>query len=279
MRPSSLKSAATALMHRPSGLNVPASCVTSANVPSPLLRIERARLTAVAQRTRVSLRGVVRAELAVVVQKVVAHEDVELAVAVVVEPGRVEAPPGVTQSRLSGDVGERAVAVVVVQLVGPVVQDVEIHVAVVVVVRGGAPEPPRLAGGPRLLGDVGEGAVVIVPVQRVPELALQSPAAVVAHVLLPATVGEVDVEPAVAVVVEDAGPASGALDDVVQLGAAVAVGESDARGSGHVDEGGSPARRLGGHQRGRQRGCESPCAKSGLHRPAPSSPPPPHGAP
>ena len=129
-------------------------------------------LALVGQRPRVRLGRVVVAERALVVLQVVGHVQVEVAIPVVVEPGRGDAPQRLLEPRRSRDVGEGAVAVVAVEDVGAVVQDVEIEIAVAVVVgRGGAHAVAPVADA-GLLGDVGERAVAVVAVEGVGQLAL-----------------------------------------------------------------------------------------------------------
>ena len=100
---------------------------------------------------------------------------------------------------LVDDVGEGAVPVVVIELVGrgEIVGDVEIGPAVVVVVPPGGGMALRLAGDAGAVGHVGEGAVAVV-VKKIIALAVRM-AALFEQVGL-----DVDIEPAVAVVVAEA---------------------------------------------------------------------------
>ena len=95
---------------------------------------------------------------------VVGDEEVEMAVAVVVEEGAAGVPTGggLEEAGFGGDVGEGAVAVVAVEDVLAVVGDEEVVPAVVVVVADAAALSPAAAGEAGFSGDVGEGAVAVV---------------------------------------------------------------------------------------------------------------------
>ena len=77
------------------------------------------------------------------------------------------APCILREPGLRGHVGERAVAVVVIQDVVAVAGDEEVVEAVVVVVADGDRRCPARARQAGLLGDVGEGAVAVVPVETI----------------------------------------------------------------------------------------------------------------
>ncbi len=144
---------------------------------------------------------------------VVADEEVEPAVAVVVEERRGGAEPAVFRPRRRGDVAERPVAVVVQQMVRPQVSQVDIHPPVVVVVAGG--DADAVAGGADAgpLGDVDEadraGAVgpdlEIVAIEAVGErrgVGRRKDEPVTGRAVERIPLAEVDVEVAVVVVVE-----------------------------------------------------------------------------
>ena len=181
-------------------MSVPA--LTSVNVPSPLLWIQQARRRLEDARDAVEA----LAQLVVAAEHVArqreldeaAEEQIEPAVVVVVEPDRARRPAGRGDARLLGDVGERAVAVVVVQRAAAVRGDEDVGVAVVVVVGDGAAHAElRAAGDAGLVGDVGERAVAVVLVERVLERRLRLVE------VAGAAVDHEDVDPAVVVVVEE----------------------------------------------------------------------------
>ena len=98
---------------------------------------------------------------------VVGDEEIEMAVFVVVDPGAAGVPArfgaGLEQAGAFGDVGEGAVAVVVIENILAVVGDEEIVIAIVVVVADAAGLSPTGADVEAgTFGDIGEGAVAIV---------------------------------------------------------------------------------------------------------------------
>ena len=95
-----------------------------------------------------------------------------------------------------GDVGKRAIAVVVIENVASELGNEEIGETVVVVIAPNAAEAVVCAGDAGGVGDVGEGPVAIVAIEGVFDL----DAAVVAV----AAVDEIDVLPAVVVEIGDA---------------------------------------------------------------------------
>src|SRR6202035_2112406 len=96
---------------------------------------------------------------------VVGDEEVELAVAVVVDPGGAGAEAGVPDAGGGGDVPELAAALVVEEMVAVERGDVDVLAAVVVVVPDGHPHAVHLDVQAAATGDVGEGAVVVVAVE------------------------------------------------------------------------------------------------------------------
>ena len=157
-----------------------------------------------------------------------------MAVAIVVEQGAAGSPAElfVVDAGFAGDVGESAVAVVVKQdVVSPEAAE-QIVPAVVVVVAdadAGLPAGARQAG---FFGDVGEGAVAIVFVEMRSRRLAGRPVGVEAR-----AVGEINVEPAVVVVIEKGQAAALGFDDVaLVIDRAPDVGSIQAGFVGHVDE-------------------------------------------
>ena len=95
---------------------------------------------------------------------VVADEEVEVAIAIVIEESAAGVPTQLRlkQPGLGGRVGEGPIAVVVKERVLAVVADEEVVVAIVVVVAHAASLSPAAARQSRLLRDIGEGAIAIV---------------------------------------------------------------------------------------------------------------------
>ena len=161
-----------------------------------------------------------------------------MAVGVVVEHRRPRRPEAALGARAGAGVAEGAVAVVEVEHVPAQVRQVQVGPAVVVDVAdrqavGEAPEPD-----PRPLGDVLEGAVPPVPVEPVP---LRLRRAIQREL---AGRGEVEVEPAVAVVVEHRHAAAVGRGEVLLGAVAAPMREGDPRRLGGVAE--ADRRRLGG---------------------------------
>ena len=117
-------------------------------------------------------------------------------------------------------VGEGPVPPAPQEHVGAVVGEVEIGVAVVVVVGGGHAHPVAPVARAGLATDLAEGAVPEIAVELVGLRGLGAVEGV--------AVDGVDVEAAVAVVVEEGAPRPHGLDEVLAAGAAVGVVEGDA---------------------------------------------------
>ena len=144
---------------------------------------------------------------------VVGDEEIEMAVFVVVDPGAAGVPArfgaGLEEAGAFGDVGEGAVAIVVIENVLAVVGDEEIVVAVVVVVADAAGLSPAGADVEAgTFGDIGEGAVAIIFEEAAMRLfalreTLEAPA-----------VDEEEIEPAVVVVVVEGQAAAGGFEKI-----------------------------------------------------------------
>ena len=153
-----------------------------------------------------------------VVMDVSGDEEVEAAVAVVVSPCGSGGPVAQGYAGFFGDVGEGAVVVVVVETVLAEVGDVDVGPAVVVVVGDGYAYAPAVVGDSSFIGDVGEGAVVIV----VEESGFGS-GSFASLGFEGGTVDEVNVEPAVVVVVDEAHAGAIGFDDEMLFGSAHGV--------------------------------------------------------
>ena len=141
---------------------------------------------------------------------VVADEEVEVSVAVVVEEGASRAPAALVgvEAGFARDVSECAVAVVVEEdVVSPETAE-EVVPTVVVVVADADAGLPAGSGEAGVFGDIGERAVAIVFEEMGCGRLAFWPGGIEAI-----AVGEVDVEPAVVVVVEKCDAAAFGLDD------------------------------------------------------------------
>ncbi len=143
---------------------------------------------------------------------VAGDEEVETSVAVVVAPGGAGGPVAEGDAGFFGDVGKGSVVVVVVEAVLAEVGDVDIGPAVVVVVGDRGAESPAIVGDACFGGDVGEGSVVIVVEERgVGRRCLAG------QRIVGGAVDEIDVQPAVVVVVDQADARANGFDDEVLL--------------------------------------------------------------
>ena len=170
-----------------------------------------------------------------VVVDVAGDEEIELAVAVVVSPRGSGGPVAEGDAGLLCDVGKGAIVVVVEEAIFAEVGDVEVGPAVVVVVTDGNAEAPAVVGDSGLGGDVGEGSIVII----VEEGGVWRHSFVV-HGRNGAAVDEVDVHPAIVVVVEQSDAGADAFDDVLLVGGShlvVPLGEASLSGDVLEDDG------------------------------------------
>ena len=147
---------------------------------------------------------------------VVGHEEIEMAVAVVVEKSTTRTPAGlfVQQSGGLGHVGEGAVSVVAVQTVLSEVGAKNIFEAIVVVIANADSGSPAHGFESGLFGDVGKRSIAVIFVETVGgfgRVATQSSSREDEHV-----------HPAVVVVVEKSAAAAGGFEDVF-LGVDTAV--------------------------------------------------------
>ena len=159
---------------------------------------------------------------------VVRDEEVELAVAVVVEPGGAGREGGVAQAGLRGHVAELAGAFVVKEVVAAESGDVDVVAAVVIVIADRHAEAVDFDVEAAAARHVGERAVAVVAVERGGGVA-----AVRDEVL---AVDEEDVEPAVAVDVEEGAARAHGLGEPLLARASGVVGELDSGGGGDVGE-------------------------------------------
>src|ERR1039458_4018094 len=98
---------------------------------------------------------------------VVGNEEVEAAVAVIIDEGAacVPARAFARHAGLLADIGKGSIPVVVIEDILAVVGDEEIVPAIVVVVADANPLSPAGVGEPSFCGHVGESAITIVPEQ------------------------------------------------------------------------------------------------------------------
>src|SRR5579859_3140702 len=143
-----------------------------------------------------------------VVIDVAGNEKIKQAIVVVVSPGGAGGPVLESDAGPFGDVGEGAVVVVVIEAVFAVVGYVDVRPAIVVVVGDGDAEAPALVSDAGLVSDVSKRAVMVVVEEHG------------AGRWFPAlnggdrgTVEEINVEPAVVVVIEESDAGARGVDD------------------------------------------------------------------
>ena len=154
-----------------------------------------------------------------VVVDVTGDKQIETAVAVIVAEGGAGGPVAKLHPGLFGDVGKGAVVIVAVEAIPAEVRHKNVGPAIVVVVADGNAEAPAIVGDAGLLGDVGEGAVVVVVEERGVGRGDFAGERVVRR-----SVDEIDVEPAVVVVVEQADSGAVGLEDELLFRRAHVVG-------------------------------------------------------
>ena len=165
---------------------------------------------------------------------VIADQEVEMAVAVVVKKRAPGAPANllIVNSGLVGNVGERAVAVVVEQDVVPPEAAEQIIPAVVVVVAHADSSLPAGARQSGFLRDISEGSVAIIFVEMGCRCLALRPVFAESR-----SVGQVDIEPTVVVIVEKRQPTSLGLHDVLlTIDAAPDIGRSQPGLTSDVEE-------------------------------------------
>ena len=101
-----------------------------------------------------------------IVVNVAGHKEIEAPVAVVISPRGSRRPVAQRHAGLLGNVGERAVMVVVIKPVLAEVADIDIRPAVVVIIRNSNADSPALIGDTCFRSHVGECTVVVVMKER-----------------------------------------------------------------------------------------------------------------
>ena len=166
---------------------------------------------------------------------VTGDEEIEEAVTVEISPGWSGGPAAESYAGFFGNVGEGAVVIIVVEAILAEVSDVDVGPTVVVVIGDGDAEAPTLVGDARFSGDIGEGAVVIVVEESGARGGLGA-----FHGGNGRAVDEVDVEPAVVVVIEESDAGAGGVQDggfFWGAGAVMEAGETGLLGDIFEDDG------------------------------------------
>ena len=220
----------------------------------PVVAVEQVRAPGIAsgsashpQTGKEALGGVVlRREL-----HVAGYVEIQEPVAIVVPEGGAGGPAAPRDSRFPRDLHEGPIPLVSEEEVSGVAGDEQIPVSVVVDVGGHGPHGPQVAAvdtGPA--GHILEGPVATVPIERASGGRLRVPSP---DLVQRGTVGQVQIHPAVSVVVEPGGPMSQRLQQGIFPGSARKVFQGDACLGGPVHEGDSA--RVDPNRCQRQDGC------------------------
>ena len=94
------------------------------------------------------------------------HEEVYVAIAIVVGPGGPSGETSALHLRFIGDVFKCAVAFVAIESIATVSGDVEIEIAIVVIIGDGNAHAPTFVSEPCFVGNVGEFEVGILVPER-----------------------------------------------------------------------------------------------------------------
>src|SRR5216684_4784454 len=152
-----------------------------------------------------------------------------MAVIVIVAEGGARTPAsGVSYSGFRGDIGERAIAIVVVEQATIEIRNIKVFPSVIVVVGDGGAKSPAAMREPSLGGHIGKSAVVVIVIE------LARMALPCLQILQRRAVHQEDVHPPVVVVVKDCDSAAHGFHDVMFFRAAAGEVEIDAGGAGYV---------------------------------------------
>src|SRR4029077_11096617 len=169
----------------------------------------------------------------------IARDDqIEPAIPIVVDETRARTPSAAAHARFGGNVGEAAVAVVVIKSVASQVGHEQINVAIVIVVTGGHAHAVQPSLQPRGFSHVGERAIAIVVIKTVPEpgVGLIGCSGTGHRGLDPCAVDEKHIEPSVVVIVEHGHATAHGFRKIFLTGSAGLVLESNSGFWGYVFE-------------------------------------------
>ena len=158
---------------------------------------------------------------------VIGNEEIELAIAVEVEPAGGHTPFIAPDGRLQRDIFKTAIAQIAIEHVAIKARDEEIDIAIIVEVTCGGTHGITFARKARLGCDIGKFPVAIVPKEAVLELG---------RILLErgqgSAVGEEEIRSAIAVVIKNCDPARHGFDHVLLRCGAVLQNKSRSRWRG-----------------------------------------------
>src|ERR1700691_5528439 len=146
-----------------------------------------------------------------------ADEEIEAAVVVVIKPDGAAAPAGSGDAGFGGDIAESAVAIIVIEDAVRVLRDVEVGETVAIVIADSDAHAVGVTRDAGFFGHVGESAVAIIAIECVAQGLRRSVE------IAGAAVDEIDVHPAVVVVVEEAAAGADGFGEIPFGRSAVAV--------------------------------------------------------
>ena len=169
---------------------------------------------------------------------VIGNIQIKVAIVVVVAEGRAGSPAaGIAHASLRCDIGKRAVVIVAVENSAIEIGNVKIFPAVVVVVADGYAESPAAMCDSGFRRHVMERAIVIIAVK------LAGMAFAGVNIFDGRSVDEVNIHPAIVVVIENGNPAAHRVHDVALVDCSAGQMEVDTRRSSHVGKRNSFGRR------------------------------------
>ena len=157
-------------------------------------------------------------------------EEIDAAVAIVIEPGRTDRPPVHLDASFRSDIFEGAVAFIAIENGSPVAGDEQIDKPIIVKVRGNRSYSVDIRRYARLVGDIGKCAVSIVPVEMIVR---RSGGRLLERIRMHPlfqrlAAGHVEIREAVIVVIEPDAAGAGAFQQRAQLLRAETVRELNA---------------------------------------------------
>src|SRR5258708_106822 len=143
---------------------------------------------------------------------IIGHEEIELAIVVIIDEGRAGRPTRIADARFLSNVGEGAVAVVSEQMVWPQAGHIDVVKAIVIVVTNGDPHSPADVGETGLVCNISKSPVAVVVIESAAGLATRL------HQVHRQRVNKKDIEVAVVVIIKERHTATHGFDDVLLLG-------------------------------------------------------------
>ena len=177
------------------------------------------------------------------------HHQVQKTVVVQIHPRRAGGPAAPSDTGLLRDVGEGAIAIVVVELIAPISGHIQIFEAVIVIIADRHTHPVSRALQAGLFRYVLKSAVSLLVVQPVPvgRSALLRDGPFGCGIAERRAVHEKNIQPPIVVVVEQRDPCTHGFDQIVFRNMRGQVSEVDPQCRGRVDKFPTGGDRLGGH--------------------------------